>query len=65
MDPEGAGVAGGDRPAVSGQRGGCQAVEAVWRIESARIVGTLARFTGEFALAEDLTQEAWPRQGIT
>ncbi|MDO9497535.1 MAG: sigma factor [Nocardioides sp.] len=47
------------------------AVEAVWRIESARIVGTLARFTGDFALAEDLAQEAlaealvgWPRDGV-
>jgi RNA polymerase sigma factor (sigma-70 family) len=43
----------------------------VWRIESARIVGTLARYTGDFALAEDLAQEAlaealvtWPRDGV-
>jgi RNA polymerase sigma factor (sigma-70 family) len=48
-----------------------QAVEAVWRIESARIVGSLARYTGDFALAEDLAQEAlaealvtWPRDGV-
>lgn len=34
------------------------AVEAVWRIESARIVGALARNTGDFPLAEDLAQEA-------
>ncbi|MEL4319930.1 sigma-70 family RNA polymerase sigma factor [Leifsonia sp. YIM 134122] len=34
------------------------AVEAVWRIESARIVGALARYTGDFSLAEDLAQEA-------
>jgi RNA polymerase sigma factor, sigma-70 family len=47
-----------------------RAVEAVWRIESARIVGALARYTGDFALAEDLAQEAlaealvaWPRDG--
>jgi RNA polymerase sigma factor (sigma-70 family) len=46
-------------------------VEAVWRIESARIVGALARYTGDFALAEDLAQEAlaealvtWPREGV-
>jgi RNA polymerase sigma factor (sigma-70 family) len=46
-------------------------VEAVWRIESAHIVATLARFTGDFALAEDLAQEAlaealvaWPRDGV-
>jgi RNA polymerase sigma factor (sigma-70 family) len=64
-------VAGGDRPAVSGAGGGRQAVEAVWRIESARIVSTLARYTGDFALAEDLAQEAlaealvtWPREGV-
>lgn len=33
-------------------------VEAVWRMESARIVGALARYTGDFSLAEDLAQEA-------
>lgn len=50
---------------------GREAVAAVWRIESARIVGTLARVTGDFALAEDLAQEAfaealvsWPRDGV-
>ncbi|WP_290056368.1 RNA polymerase sigma factor, partial [Amycolatopsis solani] len=34
------------------------AVEAVWRIESARIVSALTRFTGDFGLAEDAAQEA-------
>ncbi|MFQ6395379.1 RNA polymerase sigma factor [Nocardia sp. KC 131] len=50
---------------------GREAVGAVWRIESARIVGALARYTGDFALAEDLAQEAlaealvtWPRDGV-
>ncbi|QDY75576.1 RNA polymerase sigma factor [Streptomyces qinzhouensis] len=50
---------------------GRDAVAAVWRIESARIVGALARWTGDFALAEDLAQEAlaealvtWPRDGV-
>lgn len=50
---------------------GRQAVAAVWRIESARIVGALTRYTGDFALAEDLAQEAlaealvtWPRDGV-
>jgi RNA polymerase sigma factor (sigma-70 family) len=33
-------------------------VEAVWRIESARIVAALTRFTGDFDLAEDAAQEA-------
>ncbi|MFI7666161.1 RNA polymerase sigma factor [Nocardia sp. NPDC049526] len=49
---------------------GRAAVAAIWRIESARIVGALARYTGDFALAEDLAQEAlaealvtWPRDG--
>jgi RNA polymerase sigma factor (sigma-70 family) len=61
-------MAGGDGPAVTNP--GRQAVEAVWRIESARIVGALARLTGDFSLAEDLAQEAlaealvtWPREG--
>ena len=64
-------MAGGDGPAVSRSGSSRQAVEAVWRIESARIVGTLAGFTGDFALAEDLAQEAlaealvaWPRDGV-
>lgn len=35
-----------------------RAVETVWRMESARIVGALARYTGDFALAEDVAQEA-------
>ncbi|MDG4833792.1 sigma-70 family RNA polymerase sigma factor [Solwaraspora sp. WMMD1047] len=48
-----------------------RAVEAVWRIESARIVGALTRYTGDFALAEDVAQEAvaaalvaWETDGI-
>ncbi|WEK62364.1 MAG: RNA polymerase sigma factor [Candidatus Microbacterium colombiense] len=48
-----------------------RAVTAVWRIESARIVGTLARLVGDFGLAEDLAQEAlldalrqWPSDGV-
>ena len=47
-----------------------RAVEAVWRIESPRIIGALARYTGDFALAEDVAQEAvaealvtWSRDG--
>ncbi|WP_199706432.1 RNA polymerase sigma factor [Amnibacterium setariae] len=50
--------------------GAVRAVEAVWRIESARIVATLARMTGDLGLAEDLAQEAlvealeqWPSVG--
>src|SRR5688500_6282124 len=62
-------------PAVSGGPPSAEsardAVGAVWRIESARIVGALARYTGDFALAEDVAQEAlaealvtWPRDGV-
>ena len=48
-----------------------RAVAAVWRIESARIVGTLTRMVGDFSVAEDLAQEAlidalrqWPVEGV-
>jgi len=71
-------VAGVHRPAVSPADSPEEdpvdsraSVEAVWRIESARLVGALARYTGDFALAEDLAQEAlaealvsWPRDGV-
>jgi RNA polymerase sigma factor (sigma-70 family) len=47
-----------------------RAVEAVWRIESGRIVAGLARVTRDVALAEELAQDAlvaaleqWPRTG--
>ncbi|PPF42284.1 RNA polymerase subunit sigma-24 [Pseudoclavibacter sp. AY1F1] len=46
-------------------------MEAVWRIESARIVATLTRVVGDVGLAEDLAQEAvadaltqWPLSGV-
>jgi RNA polymerase sigma factor (sigma-70 family) len=46
-------------------------VDAVWRIESARIVATLTKMTGDVGLAEDLAQEAlvdaltqWPQSGV-
>lgn len=48
-----------------------RSVDAVWRIESARIVATLAKVTGDVGLAEELAQEAlvealeqWPRAGV-
>ena len=48
-----------------------QAVEAVWRIESARLIAGLARMTGDVGLAEDLAQDAllvalerWPESGV-
>lgn len=46
-------------------------VEAVWRIESARLIAGLARFTRDLGLAEELAQEAllsaletWPVSGV-
>jgi RNA polymerase sigma factor (sigma-70 family) len=46
-------------------------IEAVWRIESARVIAGLARLTRDLDLAEDLAQEAlvaalqqWPQSGI-
>ncbi|WP_261556355.1 RNA polymerase sigma factor [Frankia tisae] len=48
-----------------------RAVEAVWRMSSARIVGALARYTGDVDLAEEVAQEAvaqalvtWSRDGV-
>jgi len=48
-----------------------RAVEAVWRLESARIIAGLARIVRDVGLAEDLAQEAlvaalrqWPESGI-
>jgi predicted RNA polymerase sigma factor len=66
-------VARGDGPALSPDAPGegRAAVEAVWRTSAARIVATLARSTGDLALAEDVAQEAlaealvsWPRDGV-
>jgi RNA polymerase sigma factor (sigma-70 family) len=48
-----------------------RAIEAVWRIESARLIAGLARMTGDVGLAEDLAQDAlvvamekWPVSGV-
>ncbi len=47
------------------------AIDAVWRIESAKVIAALARITGDVGLAEDLAQDAllaalerWPETGI-
>ncbi|HEY9844017.1 MAG TPA: sigma-70 family RNA polymerase sigma factor, partial [Candidatus Obscuribacterales bacterium] len=46
-------------------------IDAVWRIESARLIATLARMVRDIGLAEDLAQDAllaalekWPASGI-
>lgn len=48
-----------------------QRIAAIWRIESPKLVATLARMTGDVARAEDLAQDAfvaalrqWPDEGI-
>lgn len=48
-----------------------RAIEAVWRIESAKLVAGLARMTGDIGAAEELAQDAlvaaleqWPESGI-
>lgn len=48
-----------------------RAVDAVWRIESARLIAGLTRTVGDLAAAEDLAQDAlvaaleqWPQSGI-
>jgi RNA polymerase sigma factor (sigma-70 family) len=50
-------VARGDRPVVTSSSAR-RTVDAVWRTESSRIIGGLARYTGDLELAEDLAQEA-------
>jgi RNA polymerase sigma factor (sigma-70 family) len=48
-----------------------RAIDAVWRIESARLIAGLSRIVGDIGLAEDLAQDAlvvalekWPRSGV-
>jgi len=48
-----------------------RAIDAVWRIESPRLIAGLARFVRDVGLAEDLAQEAlvialerWPEAGV-
>src|ERR671934_2458466 len=48
-----------------------RAIDAVWRIESARLIAGLARIVGDVGLAEELAQDAlvaalerWPESGV-
>ena len=48
-----------------------QAIDAVWRIESAKLIAALTRLTGDVGTAEDLAQDAllaalerWPDSGV-
>src|SRR6266487_2268149 len=53
------------------RRTAAEAIDAVWRIESARLIAGLARIVGDVGLAEDLAQDAlvaaleqWPASGV-
>jgi RNA polymerase sigma factor (sigma-70 family) len=55
----------------SGHEATRSAIEAVWRIESPRLIAGLARITGDVGAAEELAQDAlvialeqWPAQGV-
>jgi len=46
-------------------------IEAIWKIEAAKLIGALARMVGDVGLAEDLAQDAlvaaleqWPQEGV-
>jgi RNA polymerase sigma factor (sigma-70 family) len=48
-----------------------RAIEAVWKIESVRLIAAIARVTGDIGIAEELAQDAlvaalerWPEEGI-
>lgn len=48
-----------------------RAIDAVWKIESARVIAGLARIVGDLGIAEDLAQDAllaaleqWPKSGV-
>ena len=58
-------------PATAAADAARRTAEAVWRIESARLIAGLARVTGDLGLAEDLAQDAlvaaleqWPATGV-
>lgn len=61
----------GEAPVVTPDPDLSRRVAAIWRIEGARIVATLARVVGDLSTAEDLAQDAvaealvkWPRDGV-
>jgi len=61
----------GSRPGDAGDARVRARIDAVWRIESAKIIGALARVVRDVGLAEDLAQEAlvaalehWPRMAV-
>ncbi|HEX4621022.1 MAG TPA: sigma-70 family RNA polymerase sigma factor, partial [Myxococcaceae bacterium] len=58
-------------PVPNGVEGIHRAIEAVWRIEAARLIARLARMVRDVGLAEEISQEAyvaalesWPKAGV-
>ena len=58
-------------PPADSRHDPAQAIDAVWRIESARIIAALARIVRDIGIAEDLAHDAliaaleqWPAEGI-
>src|SRR5437879_8436268 len=70
------GPGNGDRPDGPGRSETAvteahHAIEAIWRIESARLIAGLARVVGDIGMAEELAQDAlvaaleqWPTEGV-
>src|SRR5580692_6674235 len=61
-------MSGRDGPGTEAARG---AIDAVWRIESARVIAGLARYVGDVGVGEDLAHDAlaaalerWPVSGV-
>jgi RNA polymerase sigma factor (sigma-70 family) len=58
-------------PGVTATAATHRAIDAVWRIESAKLIAALARMVGDVGAAEDLAQDAlvialekWPETGV-
>ncbi|MDQ0309446.1 RNA polymerase sigma factor (sigma-70 family) [Kitasatospora herbaricolor] len=72
--PAGGACGGAEADPVVGDRRTAQAhraVEAVWRIESAKVIAAVARLVRDVGLAEELAQDAlvaaleqWPQSGV-
>jgi RNA polymerase sigma factor (sigma-70 family) len=57
--------------AAPGTRGAARAVDAIWKLESAKVVAAVARMVRDVSLAEELAQDAlvaaleqWPASGV-
>jgi RNA polymerase sigma factor (sigma-70 family) len=71
IGPRNRDTAGGRSHRETGAAEAHRAIEAIWRIESARLVAGLARVVGDIGTAEELAQDAlvaaleqWPAEGV-